>query len=183
MMSDPEEKVIHIRIKAVDNNWVMGDDIDILMKSNETIRELANEISNEKGISPKRMSFLISPRRVISPDKWELSLSKNGIYDGTKMTIQPTFPGCWQWESRIYYVKQTLDKLIEVVEQRGLEDDDFRVTLDELSKNVLFPPPMKRDKLLPFIRQYPEIFHVEMDTVLGTTYVTINKDGKLPVWL
>lgn len=178
------EDLLQITITAIDDGFVMGDDMELTLKPSQTIRELAIIINNKKGISPRRMSFVVPPKRLIPVEKWGKSISSCGIYSGTKIKLHPTFPGCWRWESQEYYVKQSLDNIMNVIKEENSRDtDEEGVLLEVIDEKVTFPPTLKREELLSFIRQYPEIFYVEVNTSLEETRVNLNTAGKLPIWL
>jgi len=77
-----------------------------------------------------------------------------------------------------------LNKIINVIkeEEDSNDDEEIGILLEKIDKKVQFPPPLIREELLSFIRQYPEIFYVEVDTKVDETRVAINTDGKLQLW-
>ena len=184
MIKDKDKQEIRITIVAIDNGVVMGEDLELILKPTQRVREIAAMIQKKKHISPRRMSFFVPPRRSIPVEKWDKTIASCGLYDGTKINLHPTFPGCWQWEPQEYYIKKTLDKIINVIkeEEDSNDHEEIGILLEKIDKKVQFPPPLIREELLSFIRQYPEIFYVEVDTKVDETRVAINTDGKLPLW-
>ena len=191
-MNTIDDKV-EIRIEAVDNGWIMGDELKLTMQANDSLFDIARAIHKLKGISTHRMTFVIHPKRIIPIEKWNDCICSFGICSGSKINLKPTFSGCWQWERQQYYIDQTLIKIIELIRgKRVLRDEELTgdindislsFTLEKIQQAISFPPPMKSENMLLFIRQYPEIFHVEIDTKLNEVNVTLNKNNELPVWL
>ncbi|GMH46968.1 hypothetical protein TrRE_jg10616 [Triparma retinervis] len=157
--------------------WNMGDDLRIEVSPTLAFRDFALKVKEIKGIPLIRMRFQLRSGE-IKESKWERTLRQVGIYDKGKVRLEPTTPFCWQWEPIEYYWQKTVEALVENC------DPKLGCSFAHLKEKVPLPPTMKSVKLVSFIRKYPDIFQIEVNTSsTDTMWVHINKDYDLPTWV
>mgnify|MGYP006102717149 CR=1 FL=1 len=83
-----------------------------------------------------------------------------------------------QWEDIEYYVKQVIGWLLEKI------DPLYGTSLQKLKEEVKMPRSMRRVKMITFLRKYPDIFQVELNTTgYEQALVKINKTYDMPTWI
>mmetsp|Transcript_49856 Transcript_49856/g.59973 ORF Transcript_49856/g.59973 Transcript_49856/m.59973 type:complete len:187 (+) Transcript_49856:192-752(+) len=176
---------IRIQIQAYDKGWKMGNDLNLCVSPEISWEELGSIIRKHKQcIHPSRMTFILPPARPIAKEQWKMCLRQSGVYDESMITLEPTLSGVWLWHPIDYYRKEFLDGIIKLVKARSAPVEIYGggVPVKSIRKYVALPPPLRREDYLPFIRQYPEIFLVEVNTVTKKTIVRMNTNLELPVW-
>jgi len=170
---------INITIKAMDEDWEMGPTLKLTLEKTLTVNDLVQKIKEIKGIPISRMNLFLPPARVVDRKKWDNSLMQNSIYDKGNLIIRPSTKGCWMWEPIEYYWERTLEDIASKV------DAEDGTSLETLEQKVVFPYPMKRSGVVlsDFMRKYPEVFQMEVNTRgEREIHCRLNEGYKLPTW-
>ena len=164
---------VMLTIGAEDRGWVMGFDIQVDLDTTTRMDELFRLISKIKRIPKSRFvlkvpPFLKAPSKA-EPDpsvsftefRWDKgdvggkadwAVRRCGIYDGAKVTVEPTFPAAWSWEPLQFHEDSYMDAIALAISAHP----ERRMTLQELAMATIKPPPVFAT-LRTFLRMYPEV--------------------------
>ena len=128
----------------------------------------------EKGIPLSRMEYCLPPARAIPESKWDKGLRVVGVHNNGLVKLCPTTAGCWEWEKIEYYWEETVKAVLEAVDPKD------GTWLGEVREKVVMPEPMKKVNLAAFLRKYPDVFRMEVNTSgeLDDILVRLNGTGK-----
>mmetsp|Transcript_3684 Transcript_3684/g.6831 ORF Transcript_3684/g.6831 Transcript_3684/m.6831 type:complete len:248 (+) Transcript_3684:287-1030(+) len=190
MMEDPKKgkkttstktSTLHVSVYAYIKKWCMGEPLhmtfDIETATIKTISEHISQIKNK--IDQSTMNFFISSTdRHIPREKWDLNLRENGIYDQAVLRLEPISEDVeWEWHDMEYYVTLFLSQVTEALPL------EVGMPLDKLKEAAPLPPPMaKKYAYLPFLRKYPDLFYIEVNTKVSYVHVERNIHKKVPMW-
>jgi len=171
-----EVESFDIKIRAFDGDYQMGDDLKLTLPPETTIHELAEKVKEIKGIPISRMLFVLPPNRELK--KWEKNLRQSGVYNNGVVRLHPTRENIWEWEKIEYYWNQVIERTMELIDPKD------GTALTELVQKVEMPRSMRRVSLVQFLRKYPDIFQIEMDTTSHQqAIVYLNKKKMaMPTW-
>ncbi|CAM9130600.1 unnamed protein product [Scytosiphon promiscuus] len=171
-------------VRAIDGEWIMGDDLILTVTGDETIVEIqqAREfvIKSMKGVPITRMvAFKEEQEARISDKHMTWSLSRNGLYDGEVLVIRPSRPNQWLWHPLEWYEERLLKEAEAVASSSPWVEWGTGCPLSALQKKVLVPPPLSRDSLKGILRKFPDRLRLQLDVVSQEFVAFPNKDNLL----
>ncbi|GMH80642.1 hypothetical protein TL16_g08631 [Triparma laevis f. inornata] len=118
----PPPSSITVKIKAYtkdpyhpdypeNEEWIMGDILEIQIDPSAKFVELVKQIRDVKGIPLIRMKFILPPARSIANEKWDKTLRQVGVYNNGTLRVEPTMDYGWEWEKIEYYWGKIIESL------------------------------------------------------------------------
>jgi len=83
-----------IKVRPIDGEYIMGDDLKLSLSPNTTIQELAEIINDKKNIPLSRMVFVLPPNRELK--NLSKNLRQSGIYNNGVVRLHPTRENIWE---------------------------------------------------------------------------------------
>ncbi|CAN0054890.1 unnamed protein product [Ectocarpus sp. 4 AP-2014] len=177
---EEEEEVRTLVVRAIDGEWVMGEDLILPVTGDETIVEIQQVIKGMKGVPLTRMvAFKEESESRISDKHMTWSLSRNGLYAGAVLVLRPSRPNQWLWHPLEWYEERLLKAAEDVASSSPWAEMGTGCPLSILEKEVLVPPPLRRDSLKGILRRSPDRLRLQLDVVSQKFVAFPNKDEML----
>ncbi|CAM9655878.1 unnamed protein product, partial [Choristocarpus tenellus] len=173
---DNKKRVLVIRARDASCDWVMGDDLILEVKGDETMIDVQEILKSIKGIPVTRASLWkgTDPPSPISDKHMEWNLNRNGLYDGDMIEVRPSRSNQWLWHPLEWYEEHILKEVIRITEESRWKGRGC--PLSYITAEVPMPPPLHRQSLRGLLRKYPERIRLELDLVSQRFYVQSNSN-------
>jgi hypothetical protein len=158
MSAEANNNNINIKIRPVDDGWIMGDDWAIDVPNTMSIRELMQYIEFYRNISEHRQIIRLPNGKVVLVKHEYWALRQHAIEEGSVVQVEPTRVGGWIWESREYYINKLTNDINTIIRAHH-----GRILLTDLEAKISCPPCLQMS-MLKFLRIYPDRFYIHTDT-------------------
>ncbi|CAN0079345.1 unnamed protein product, partial [Pylaiella littoralis] len=175
---EEEEEVRTLVIRAMDGDWIMGDDVVLPVTGDETVVDI-QQIKGIKGVPTTRMvAFKEGEENRISDKHLTWSLSRNGLYAGDVLVIRPSRPNQWLWHPFEWYEKRLLKSAEDIASSSPWAELRTGCPLSVLQERITVPPPLSRDSLKAILRKFPDRLRLQLD-VVSQKFVVFPNRGKM----